>query len=158
MAKDQGAAAARSAVACRRLRHSHGGGRRSRRRWCSSLGRVSDVADLHAPAWALGGVSHVDSLDHSGERERRAVVVVEGNGAAEAGADVQAIVGGEQQRRADRDKARGALLAVDRDRDVQRAARLDLRVLRADRDRRQSGREGLLGADLRALMMNRLYS
>lgn len=103
-------------------------------------------------------VCDVDGLDVPFERERRAVGVVEGDGAAEADADVETIVGGEQSGCADRDDPGGDRVAVERDGDAQGAAGLGaMYVVSTTMRARPAGSLSLERICVR-LTMNRLCS
>ena len=90
-------------------------------------------------------------LDLAVELERCLVVIVQRHRRAQVAADVEAVVGGEQQRCADRHLAFGDDLAVDLHGHVQRAAGFGYGVGRLDFDLHLAGGQLLLGVDFRPL-------
>src|SRR3954454_24033081 len=74
---------------------------------------------MHESVLVLCAVADVDVVDAAVEGERRPVVVIQGERGAQAGADVQAVVRAEQQRRADRHNAFRDGRAVNGDGDVE---------------------------------------
>ena len=89
-------------------------------------------------------------LDLAVELERRLVVILHADRRAEVDAEVEAVVGGEEQRRADRHYAGGDLLAVDFHHDLERTGGLGLDVSGLDFDLHFAGRQFVLGLDVRA--------
>ncbi len=73
--------------------------------------RLDDIHRIRT--FLLFGVFHVGLLDLAVELKRRLVVILETNRRAEVDTEVQALVGGKPQRRADGHHARGNFLAID---------------------------------------------
>ena len=87
----------------------------------------------------VSGVCHVDPIDLAVEAERSFVVVVQRHRRAEADADVEAVIGGEQQRRADRYPALREDLPIDSHDDVERSGGPLLCIRGLHDDRRGAG-------------------
>ena len=74
-------------------------------------------------------INNVHVIDPAVEWKRCLIVIVDGHRRAEVGADVEAVVGGEPQWRADRHRALGNFLTVHRQGDFQWTSSLLHRIL-----------------------------
>ena len=86
------------------------------------------------PALPGTDVLDVNMIDRAIKLERRFIEVIQRYRRAEVGADVEAVVGGEQQRRADRHFALCDDLAIDPHGDIQRAGGLEYGIGSLDFD------------------------
>ena len=90
-------------------------------------------------------------LDRAVELEWRFIVIIERHWRPKRDTDVKTVIGGEEQRRADRHGAFGNNLTGSLHRDLERAAGPRHDIARLDFDLHLAGRQLFRGADLRTL-------